>query len=651
MIKLGDVTLLAITKFRTYKIRTIATILLASLLFGVLVTSSLVMTGAFKSVADFRSDGLTSRYIVNVNKSFSANVVQQTLRDPQLIAEAKKRYTKIVEEKTAEAKKLGVSYSQTIDRPPYVQASEGDEERLIINDSNGIVRDLLTEKFSADPAFDEAQLKTTSDRYKATGIFTSENYSIAQNASLNTLSDGKEIFYDQSSEAVMDANYVRPLIDGSQMVVAPQEITDPFMLPNNAGWKPESNAIPIILPQNIIEQLLGLTKLPDATDASQKLARLANVRERAATTSFVACYRNGASISRIQDTILQQNEIKAHASDKDYQKPSLLYALPDPTKCENPTVLSDTRTASEKTHDANQKIFDNKYGSNTEPVSYLVTFKVVGVSPPDGALTNPTSDQPTSQIRSLNDVVNNVLKTSGIGQVIPKKLYDQLPGTSKYADLFTYTPMYLFGNEDNKMRYVEFSNARDAETFINQQGCTIQYDNTCKPAGRPYRAELVFSNSTALDDIQAKATQWFGYALVGIMGLASVIMWIAIGRTIADSRHETAIFRAIGFKRVDIAQIYIFYTVILSVLVALFAACLGIVGAYFINQRFSPELTARAQYGFGGIDISKEMTLIGIDIHQLGLLLIACLATGILSMVVPLLFNVRRSPIQDMREE
>lgn len=651
MIKLSDATLLAFTKLRTRKIRTIITVLLASLLFSVLVMASLIMTGAFKSIDSFRQDGLTSRYIVSVYKPISGSTVQYTLRDPEMVAEAKKRYEQLVENKAAEAKRLGITYTQASDRPPYAVQSDGKTEVLSINDPNGIVQDLLAEKYSTQPAFDDALLKQLADKYHATQLFASDSYTIARGSSLATFTDGKEDFYDQSDESEMNTKYAQSLVDGNQMTVAPSDITDPFMLPGNAGWTPDSDSLPIILSQNIVEQLLGLEKLSDKASSTEKLHRLKTVRERAASLSFQACYRDSTSSNSIQTTLRQQKDMKARENDKEYQKPSLIYALPDPAKCENTTIASDTRTSTEKKEANSQKLFDEKFGKDVEPSSYFVSFKVVGVSPIEATSGNPATDQSADQTRSLDDILTDLLKTSGVGQVIPQTLYEQLPDNTKYADLFTYTPLYLFGNEDNKIRYVEFTNVRDAEKFIDEQSCTTQYDNTCMPIGRPYQASLAFSNSAALDDIRTKVSQWFDYAIIGVVALATVIMWITIGRTIADGRHETAVFRAIGFKRVDIATVYILYTVILSVLVAAFAAGLGLLGAYIINQKFAPGLTAQAQYGFGGIDLSKEVSLMGIDQQQLGLLLAACLATGLLSVMIPLLRNARRSPIRDMREE
>ncbi len=651
MIKLTDTTLLALTKLRAHKIRTMITVLLASLLFGLLVTASLVMTGAFRSVDAFRQDGLTSRYIVNVNKSLNdPNTLSKLLRNADLIAEAKKRYEVLVKEKTAEAKRLNLSYTQASDQPPYMLGSDG-TERLSINDQNDIVRTLLKEKFSGKPAFNDAQFEETAKHYHATKVFAAESYMIARGASLEVLKDGKEKFYDQSDESEINAHYERPIVDGGQMTLTPQEITKPFMLSNNGGWKPASGSLPIILPQNTIERLLGFEQLPDTASTSQKLERLKSVRRQAAKLTFKACYRNDGSKALIQQTIQQQKEIKANEGKKEYQKPSLVYNLPGPAACENPSIASDTRTADERKNDANQKVFDKKFGKNDEPKSYFVSFTIVGISPAEVVQNGPIAEQSGEQIRSINDVINNLLKTNGIGQAIPQTLYEQLPPTAKHSDLFNYEPTYFFGNEDNKQRYLEFANARDAQKFIDEQSCTIQYDNTCKPAGRPYQASLAFSNSAAIDDIRTKVAQWFWYGMLSVIILATLIMWIAIGRTIADGRHETAVFRAIGFKRIDIVGVYVLYTVILSVLVAVFAGGIGVAGAYIVNERFAPSLTAQAQYDFGGLDMTKEVHLVGIDEQQLGVLLAACLATGLLSTVIPLLRNVRRNPIRDMREE
>ena len=653
MIKFTDTALLAFTKLRSRKIRTIITVLLASLLFGVLIAASLVMTGAFRSVESFREDGLTSRYIVSVypNISSDSNTLYKLRRDPQAIAEAKKRYEKLVEEKKAEAEKLGLPYTQASDQPPYTQQPDGTEV-LAMSDRNGIVNGLTKEYFADKPSIDDVKLKEVSQRYHAKDIFSSRYLQTLRGSTLDVLPNGKEVFYDQADEAERNANYIAPIINKDMMILAPPEITTPFMLPNNAGWKPDEISIPIILPQNAVERLLNKdTTATDKMSAVDKLAYLRQLRADAANLTVQACYRNDASNALIQQTVQQQKDIKANEGKDDYEKPSVIYKLPDATKCEDPSIASDTRTDEQKKQDENQDLFDRKFSDKTDPESYFVTFKVVGISP--AQTSGLGSNQLKEQASNIGDILDSLLKTEGVGQVIPRSLYDQLDSTAKgkYANLFTFTPIYAIGNVDDLARYVEFSNAQDAQKFIDEQSCTTQMDGVCKPIDRDYQLSLSFTNSAALDDIQSKAQEWFRYAMLAVIILAAVIMWITIGRAIADGRHETAVFRAIGFKRGDIAAVYILYTVLLSVLVAVFATGIGYLGAYITNQQLAPSLTTQAQYGFGGIDMTKEVNLIGFDQQQLMLILMACLATGLLSMIIPLIGNVRRSPIRDMREE
>lgn len=649
MIRLTDAGLLALTKVRARKLRTCITVCMASMLFGVLIVASLVTNGLFAGVKLFRSEGLTSRYIVNISNAPSdSNSLYSALRSPQLIAEAKRRYAALVTQKTAEAKRLGVQYSQINDQPPYSKADDGTEQ-LLFSDPNDIVHQLLKEKYQAVPAFDEAKLARLAKQYNAVATYSDEIYNIRKGSSLSPLSNGKEIFYDTSDEAEVSVHQAPPAFDGTSIVLSPPEITGSFLLPDNAGWQPDGSSLPVILPQHVVERLLHLEKLPASARPSEKLERLKIIRDKVSSLSFEMCYRNSASQSLIQQTLQQKKERIAHQSNSAYQKPSVIYALPDPARCAHPTIVSDTRTAEEKTQAANQELFDAKFGKETKPISKMIRFKVVGVSPGGSETSGPGHEQ-RDKSRTVDDMVAEMLSTEGIGQVVPRHLYDQLPNKADYADLLTYEPLYLTGSEDNKSRLIEFANADDAQRFIDEQSCTVQYDNTCTPAGRPYQAVLGFSNSVALDDAHRMLNQWSLYSMLGVMVLAALIMWITISRTIADGRHETAVFRAIGFKRIDIVLVYVLYAVMLSLMVAAVAAGTGFAGAYVLDNQFALQLTAQAQYGFGAINSPHTIHLVEVNGKQIVAILAACFMTGLLSVVPPLMRHVRRNPIRDMRE-
>lgn len=611
MIKLTDACLLAFTKLRARKLRTGITVLLASLLFGVVITASLATNGLIASINSFRKEGLTSRYIVSIfNAPGKVDEFYNTIRDPLLIAEAKQRYEALVKEKEAAAKQLGITYSHISDTPPHLQSADG-TTRLSIHDPNGITWQLLKEKYSPTPAFDEAKLSKLAAQYGVINRFTEEIYHIKRDASLVPLIDGKEHFYDASDESSPTLQDMSP-VNPTGIVIAPKEITKGLILPRNAGWQPDGSSLPIILPQNVIEQLLQLEKLPSNASPQDKFERLKIIRNRIINLQFKMCYRNSVSQSLLQQALQQKKEIAHNQDKKEYKKPALLYELPNPTTCENARVVSDLRTPAEKQQAASQAIFDAKFGKETAAISRLVTFKVVGMSP-SAEVLNPEQLQQREKSRTASDILADILRTEGIGQAIPKHLYDQIPNKAAYADLLHYKPLYIGGNEDNKRRFLEFASASSAQKFIDEQGCTLQYDNSCKPLGHPYQLNLAFSNSSALDDAQATIHTWFVYATLGVAAIASLITWIAVGRTIVDGRHETAVFRAIGFKRIDITAVYLLYTVALSILIALLASVIGFAGSYLLQRQFAPQLTTQAQYGFGAIHSTNSVHLIGIN--------------------------------------
>ena len=97
-------------------------------------------------------------------------------------------------------------------------------------------------------------------------------------------------------------------------------------------------------------------------------------------------------------------------------------------------------------------------------------------------------------------------------------------------------------------------------------------------------------------------------------------------------------------------MIYILYTIIISILVAMFALAIGFIGAYLLDKQFAPQLTAQAQYSFGSINSNRVIRLIVVDMRQIIFIVSTCILTGLFSAMLPLIRNMRRSPIRDIRE-
>lgn len=641
MIRLLDATTLALTKLRTHPIRTIVTTLIASLLFGALLAGSIISSGAFTSIETLSKNGLTSRYIVEVNPAIAQTESNSVLRDKQVIAKAKKAYEELVKQKQREASRLGLDYNQASDQPPFSETVDG-EPRLSLIDRNGISQSLLTEKYGGHAPIDDAKLAATSQQYGAIKHFNVTNLHVARGSSLSILPGGREVFYDNTDDAELNAKYAPPIID-NVFRVAPPDLTRPFLFEGDGGWTPHTNTLPVILPQNIVEQILDLEKLPPSASTDQKIQRGKDIARKARGFVFQACYRNSASIDLIQQAVMQQKSTQASDNKRVAEDSSLIYALPDAAACANPNITHDTRTADQIKHDENQKVFDKKFGLHEEPKSFFVPFTIVGVS--------PVQTNSSDKSRGVADILQTLLQTTGVGQLVPEHLYSQLADTTRFADILRSESFYLLGNEDEKTRYVEFATATAAQTFIDEQSCVTQYDGTCKPAGRDYMAIMALSESAALNDLKSKAASWFRLAVIGVTALAGLLAWFAISRTIAEARHETAIFRAIGFKRIDISLIYVTYAIVISLLTALLAAGIGLLCAYLIDRLYAPWFTAQTQYLFGGFDTVSQFSLFHIDIGQVSVTVGACILSGLLGALIPLIRNTRRNPIKDMRSD
>ena len=186
---------------------------------------------------------------------------------------------------------------------------------------------------------------------------------------------------------------------------------------------------------------------------------------------------------------------------------------------------------------------------------------------------------------------------------------------------------------------------------IESNGQPVDPTEKCKAEGRPFTLNTFGSSSLAIDELKKGFSKFFRVAITIAVIIASIIMMGGLGRVIADSRRETAVFRAIGAKRLDIAQIYITYTLIVCLLIAACAALIGFLIAQFVQARFGERFTIDSLLIYNARDLTKEFHLYGWPGKYLLYIVICILIAGIVSSIIPLLRNLRRNPIKDMRDE
>jgi ABC-type antimicrobial peptide transport system permease subunit len=185
-----------------------------------------------------------------------------------------------------------------------------------------------------------------------------------------------------------------------------------------------------------------------------------------------------------------------------------------------------------------------------------------------------------------------------------------------------------------------------ARAFIKEQGCPTQ--DSCD---RPFTLEPYRSNYLLMDDFQALLTKLLGYALLSGVGIATIIIWFMMTRIIIDSRRETAVFRAIGAKRRDIVSIYTLYSIAVAVRIIVFALILGVGGALVAQLLFGAEATNYAQASYGIFDNVKDFSLVSFNSPLLLWVTLSIIGISIIAVTPPLIRNVRRNPIKDMRDE
>lgn len=654
MIKLSESVLLAYTKLRTRKIRLIVTIVVSCLLFSGLASASLVFRGLTHGVDKFSSEGFSDKFIL---MAIPANSSKHDLTQNQsLIDKAIAENKTLIDKKKAEAKRLDITYDPASEPLPYqeFEGSGGKERQL--NLLHPIAKKIINEYAASQPKIGKDDLKKSTEPYHPVDFYESKKISIntgVDSFTVKILKEGKED-YSQNNK-----NHQGPPLGfdtfETDWQLASQGLIKPFVLPGSSMEIKEDGAIPVIAPFSAAEQLLGLKPLEKSADSQKKLERLKIIRDKAASISFKACFRNSTSANEIYKASQIQEELIKNKTNKAYQKPSLILDYPT-VPCGPLTTVSDKRTADEKKLEEKQTEFNRKFG---EPVavSKLLNFRVIGLAP----------DPPDFAAFGITDVLTQMLtSTLGPGWYSPIEISQSDPVLQQI-----FSEEKNFGFSANLIEndlFVNFDKAENAKKFVNEKNCQPDFDSFPNPAsgssgqqydpyakcvqeGKLFTLEPFGSSSLALTDIKATFNKFFRIAAIVIAVIAGVIMMGTLGRIIADSRRETAVFRAIGAKKLDIAQIYLTYVFMLSVMIAAAALLIGIIIASLADSKYSDDITLAALIAYNAQDLTREIHLYGIEIRDMLYIVGFTIMAGFVGAILPLLTSLRRNPINDMRDE
>lgn len=634
MLRILDASKLALTKLRTRKIRLAVTIIVAGLLFGVVVFGLTVLRASMASIGRFSRDTMSTRYLLaysNHNKDQSELFYNTPQDAKDRILALHKQH---IADKKAAAKALGVEYNEKSEEEPIMKINQDDSGSL--NRNSWAVKTFLRQYTDEKNPLKPERIDAAAKRFGSSVTYRIQNVG-GRNGSLDVMIGGREDF-QRNKEAVPEQLNEFVSAAGYQEILD-ESLLNYYFLPHRTHAA--SNEIPVFISYNDAAVLLGKKPLPTTAQPQQHIERIRELRNEAGNITIQVCYRNNASSHLIQQALDQQRTAANKPKNEFDVKPSIEYALPAADSCDGAIVKKDNRSASEKMADEKLQKFNQQFSTeNITPQQAKLTYRVVGLLP-DTAYGDDLKSK-------LAGALNANMPSRWI---IPKQTFEAGAAKTYLPNILTTERQELSGGLSDTTIY-EFIDAEHARAFYHATMCNVQpkdkdlcvdgVSNFTRPFG---------SNSLVIEELQQQLTPILWYSLLGVIGVAAFILMLTISRTVADSRKESAIFRALGATRLDIAQIYVMYTLLLAGLIALFAIAAGLIGAGVIDVLYSAGFSTAARYIIMPRDLNTTFQLFTFDPLIITLAAVSIVAAALIGSILPLVRNTRRNPMKDMRDE
>lgn len=644
---------LARTKLHSKRGVLIASIVVASLLFAILIAAVIVFSGAEKSANIFVKKAGNDRYLVKVSPVIPwEKLTFGGQLSPEKIREIKAFEKKYYEDLRAKYESLNLEYDDTSEVPalqPAAWMSDEipEEQRVMINRQSPVITALEAQKYTdyAKIATNKfGNLQTLGNTYGANGYYAQYSSKLPPIPSTRLIQDGKEDFgsSDMKSGDMSSYGYYVNSIYNSQYAFQDERVLSRYLLPQEGI---EVKGVPVVVSAqetaSLFGKQFGIGEEPK--DVTAKTQWLKDIQTKLNGHTYQACYRNTAEQALLSKIQRDYADVKNNEDNKDYLKPSLQYDYPT-TTCGDIVVKEDTRTNSEKNATSAAEAAQKKLGTYVAPEHRLITFQIVGV-----VNARPFIDYATS----TENYIKSLLAPQDISMtaIIPLQSYQALPDELKLGDLGNaqqYGPAFTTEvNEEFSPRILEFASIEDARNFLNNETCPGSEINCAKQySGDPYG-----SNYLILDEIGKLFAKVASIAFPIILGLAAIIIWFTISRIMAENRKETAVYRAMGAKRPDIAAIYGTYVLLVALQIALVSLILGIAVAYAVDLVYGSQLTDTATAAFGIVDNAPRFSLFNLSSPLVWVVVTSIFIISLVASIQPLVRNVLRSPIRDIREE
>lgn len=644
---------LASAKLRAHRVRTGVITGIVALMFSGIVLVLCIMAGTAQSMREFGKEGLGSRFIVRAQPIIDYNI-RNGIGSDELTNQLKDESSRLKSAKKAEAKRLGIEYDANNDPTlPMTEVDMGNGQRTtVVGGASPFAARLIDEYVKAMPHVALSDFVAKAEQSGATATYKSVmSGSVVTSAkTVTAVIEGKESTSTQSNTQFGPPRGVDGLAQNGWSYFD-DDLLLPFVLHGQSLAVGKDGSIPVVAPVSAAEKFLRLDALPSTATTQQQLDRVAKLRSDIAGKQAQLCYRNQSSTELYTLAKSQAEEMVRNKGKRDYVAPALQYNVPT-EPCGTVTVKKDTRTAEEKKQLNNELNFKRQFENYEDPVEGLINIRIVGLVP----------DMNYGAGFSVKDMLRTVLQSGlGEGWFVPIGAVKADSLAARVAPIYeTSTPLA-------QAYYAEFASYQAAKEFTKKTTCDVQLSMSemmtyspnqpdkrvaaCYKAGKYFDIVPFGNNASAIEDFRQSVWKGMRYVAPVVLLIAALVLMGVVGKIIADSRRETAVFRALGATRSSIAQIYLTYSVFIAIFIAALAFAIGALGAYLISQRFTADISTSAVIAYNAADINKKFTLFGVDPLYILLVLGLIIAAALLSTLVPLLTNVRRNPIRDMRDE
>ncbi len=593
--KIIDAYILARTKRKTRRIRTALVTIVSALLFAVLFFGAFTAAGVVNGANQVKDVGFNSRYLTSV-LSFGDPSQEYTTISERLYAEM---------DGELRTRKIAIDQNTHID-PSYMAEYS---RRLNV---------AIAKSYADSLAAFEAKLHTLGS---PTGVYHMQNLGLNGVLTHHTdyQSDPKVKELEELAKTKAEAESKDPLARLEFSSVEKDMMRTQLAPGQTFDWQP-GQPIPIILPYPFLERLAGKS-LANVDVATKNEAYKQLITDYAGKT-IDYCSRNQAARQQLQDVVAYNYT-----------------ATTDKDKTTNPITIP-------VCGDFDQKQL-KKLGIITEPSATetkplftapalpaaktsRMQFKIVGFMP---GLDEFNGDFITTIFSSVS-----MLPMGGAPAIVPAEVAKVEPLLKSDESI---NP---FGGQ--QFLFADFANRADQKAFL-ANGCQ---GNECTNGEKPY-IQAYGNLSVALEGIFAFMTNVLAVAVVVMMAIAAIMILFTISKVIADSTKEIAVFRALGARRRDIAQIYYTYGSMLAVSALLFAAIIGAACAYGVNSLLGERFAATLIQSVGAYTQNPQVNLLGIEPMWIFGVVVALLVAAFVGVSIPVLAALKRKLITILREE